>query len=105
AAGTSIETARVTGTQPSACDSGDGTSGAPAGATKAAAQSCALGSPVVTGGHHDGDSTTVETGPEVSQAGLRTGDTIQLLRTPSDSTSGADYTFFDFERKLPLWVL
>jgi uncharacterized membrane protein len=105
AAGTSIEAARVTGTQPSACDTGGESSSSAAGAAKAAAQNCALVSAVVTGGRHRGDATTVETGPEVGQAGLRTGDTIQLLRTPSEGTSGADYTFFDFERKLPLWVL
>jgi uncharacterized membrane protein len=105
AAGTSIEVARVTGTEPTSCDSGDSSSSSAAGAAKAADESCALVSAVVTEGRHRGDSTTVEAGPEVRQAGLRTGDRIQLLRTPSDGKSAADYTFFDFERRLPLWVL
>jgi uncharacterized membrane protein len=103
--GTSIEVARVTGTQPSACDTGDDSSSSAAGAAKAAAQSCALVSAVVTEGRHRGDAATVQAGPEVGQAGLRTGDSIQLLRSPSEAASGADYSFFDFERKLPLWVL
>ena len=105
AAGTSIEVARVTGTRPTTCDPGDDSSTSSTGAATSSAPPCALVSAVVTQGRHRGDSATVEAGPEVRQAGLRTGDSIQLLRTPSAGASGADYTFFDFERRLPLWVL
>jgi uncharacterized membrane protein len=59
----------------------------------------------VTSGAESGTTVTVEVPPEVSDSGLRRGDTLELLRIPGASGKQASYSYFGVERDTPLWLL
>jgi uncharacterized membrane protein len=59
----------------------------------------------VTSGPDPGRTVTVEVPPEVSDARLQPGDTLELLRIPGASGKAATYSYFGVERDAPLWLL
>jgi uncharacterized membrane protein len=56
-------------------------------------------------GVNEGDSVTVDAPQAVYQSGVSAGDGVQLVRVPPTHGAPATYTFFDFDRKLPLAAL
>jgi uncharacterized membrane protein len=56
-------------------------------------------------GEGSGQVVQVNVPPEQSRSGLRPGDVVQLLRTPSAERSPATYSFFGVDRSSTMWVL
>ena len=59
----------------------------------------------VASGPDGGKAVTVEVPPEVSEAGLSPGDSLELLRIPGANGQPATFSYFSIERNTPLWVL
>jgi uncharacterized membrane protein len=59
----------------------------------------------VTDGPDRGSPVTVEVPPEVSEAGLSPGDSLELLRIPAASGGPVTYSFFGTVRDHSLWLL
>jgi uncharacterized membrane protein len=59
----------------------------------------------VTEGEAKGTKVTVDVPPEVSDAGLKKGDELELLRTPPKDGQPATLSYFGIERSSSLWLL
>jgi len=59
----------------------------------------------VTQGADKGRTATIPVPPEVLEAGLSAGDTVELTRTPATSTTSAQLAYFTVHRNGSLWLL
>jgi uncharacterized membrane protein len=59
----------------------------------------------VAEGADEGATATVEVPVQVSQAGLRPGDRVELVRTPAAEGEPATFAYFNIERSGSLWLL
>lgn len=76
-----------------------------AGAQQAAAASCGQIVVRVTGGVSKGSRASIPIAPEISRSGLSSGDSVQLLRTPSAGGAPVSFGYFTVDRSTPIWVL
>jgi uncharacterized membrane protein len=59
----------------------------------------------VTEGDDKGTKVSLDVPPEVSDAGLEKGDTLELLRTPAKDGQPATMAYFGIDRQSSLWLL
>lgn len=59
----------------------------------------------VAEGAGEGDEVEVDVPPQVSAAGLESGDRVVLLRTPGAEGQPPTYGYFEIARSTPLWLL
>ncbi|GAB3243877.1 YibE/F family protein [Nocardioides dilutus] len=69
------------------------------------AEGCGTLEVTVVEGADEGTVAAVEVPPQVSAAGLRPGDRVQLIRTPAAEDAPATLAYFGIERSRPLWLL
>ncbi len=60
---------------------------------------------VVSEGAGKGEHATLQVPPEVLEAGLAKGDTVELTRTPPNGTTPAQLAYFTIHRSGALWLL
>jgi uncharacterized membrane protein len=105
--GATFPQANVRRVTPFQCQSGSvvgtGTS-APSGAAGSSA-TCAHLQVLVESGQSQGRTVAVDANPVIYASGIHPGDGIQLLRLPATNGGSVTYSFFDFDRKLPLAAL
>jgi hypothetical protein len=105
--GATFPHASVSRVTPFQCQSGSvvgtGTS-APSGAVGSSA-TCAHLQVLVESGPSKGRTVEVDATPVIYASGIHPGDGIQLLRLPATNGGSVTYSFFDFDRKLPLAAL
>jgi uncharacterized membrane protein len=102
ARGVTFPAANVVDVAPFRCDAAGEPSSSPQGA---AGPVCSHLKVRVETGVNQGDTVTVNAPPVVYQSGVSAGDDVQLVRIPPTNGAPATYTFFDFDRKLPLATL
>jgi uncharacterized membrane protein len=107
--GATFPRASVSSVTPFPCQSdsavGAGTSALPGAArgTEGSSATCAHLQVLVESGQSQGRTVKVDATPVVYASGIHPGDGIQLLRLPPATSGGSvTYSFFDFDRKLPL---
>jgi uncharacterized membrane protein len=69
------------------------------------ASGCGRLAATVASGPERGTAVTFQVPPEVSEAGLGPGDSVELLRIPGAGGEQATYSYFGVERDQPLWLL
>jgi uncharacterized membrane protein len=69
------------------------------------AEGCGTLEVTVAQGADEGTVTDVDVPPQVSAAGLRQGDRVELVRTPAAEGEPATLAYFSIERSRPLWLL
>ena len=94
--GVTFNAARVVGTQ-SACSQAQQEQGG--------RPECGQLRATLLDGPSKGRTVSVPVPAQVSDSGLRAGDTIQVLQTPPDESGKSSYSFFSVERNVPLGVL
>jgi uncharacterized membrane protein len=68
-------------------------------------EGCGTVAVTVAEGADEGTETEVQVPPQVSDAGLRAGDRLELIRTPGAEGEAATLGYFGIERSQPLWLL
>jgi hypothetical protein len=102
APGVTFPEASVVTVTPFRCDA----AGEPSSSTEGVEPSqCAHLGVTIDTGVNAGERVTVDAPQAVYQSGVSAGDGVQLVRVPPTNGAPATYTFFDFDRKLPLAAL
>jgi uncharacterized membrane protein len=73
--------------------------------TAGSSATCAHLQVLVQSGQSQGRTVKVDATPVIYASGIHPGDGIQLLRLPATNGGSVTYSFFDFDRKLPLAAL
>jgi uncharacterized membrane protein len=68
-------------------------------------EGCGTVTVTVSEGADEGTETEVQVPPQVSDAGLRAGDRLELIRTPGLEGEPATLAYFGIERSQPMWLL
>lgn len=69
------------------------------------AEGCGTIEVTVAEGADEGTVAEVDVPPQVSAAGLRPGDRLELIRTPASPDAPGALAYFGIERSQPLWLL
>lgn len=69
------------------------------------AEGCGTIEVTVAEGADEGTVAEVDVPPQVSAAGLRPGDRLELIRTPASADAPGALAYFGIERSQPLWLL
>jgi uncharacterized membrane protein len=84
---------------------GGGRGGGQSGTGVDGAQACGQLRVKVGSGPGAGTTVMVPVSPDVSNAGLGRGDSVELIRTPPGEGRPATFSFFSIDRSTPLWIL
>ena len=98
APGTTYPSATVQQVQPLCPRNGEGQSGNQA-------PTCGQVRVRLDSGAKQGESVLVPVSPQVTESGLRRGDTMELLQTPTKQGQPATFAFFGVDRDLPIALL